>query len=118
MAAFQPGATLLYGRDASETLNKNFSYLRVNLIWEVGKPRTKQSFTATVKPVFCSKGLHDHQDDDADEQDRRELVEHPVPALRVRIAVRRKLLQQRKASAVIPDEHQHQREFHVQPAHE
>ncbi len=62
--------------------------------------------------------LDDRQDDDADEQQRGNLVEHAIPALRARIAVRGELLDEREARAVIRDHEEYQHELHVQPAHE
>ena len=53
---------------------------------------------ASTQPsaVQRSERLDDRQDDDADQQQRRDLVEHPIPALRVRIAVGGELLHSAK----------------------
>jgi hypothetical protein len=61
----------------------------------------------------------DHREDhDADEQQCRDLVEDAVPALRVRISIGRKLLDQGEAGAVVTDDHEHEHEFELQPVHQ
>src|SRR6185503_3250670 len=71
-------------------------------------------------PACCSvsKRFHDRQDHDPDEQQRRHLVEHAIPALAAPIAVGGEILQQREAGAVIRDQHHDQEEFQLQPAHQ
>src|SRR3954467_9860630 len=82
------GTTLLYVHGGSSgTSNKNSSHLGASA---------------------RSERFDDDQDDDADQQQRRDFVEHAVPAFRARVAIGGELLQQREAGAVVTDEQQHQ----------